>query len=138
MGSKATVDDECRREFQALKDDRKHGYVVFKLSKDYTQIVVEKVSDSETYDDFVADLPENECRLAVCRFAFERKDGGPQNALLFFSWAPEAAALKQKMHFEASHDELRLALSGIAAEIRGTEYAEVAHDAVLAKALRTG
>ena len=44
-----------------------------------------KTSKSTEYEDFIADLPEAECRWAVYDFEYE-KDGGKRNKLFFVSW----------------------------------------------------
>lgn len=43
--------------------------------------------------------------------------------------SPEAAKIKQKMVFASSRDALKRALTGVAIEIQGTDYSEVAHEA---------
>lgn len=43
--------------------------------------------------------------------------------------SPDNAKIKQKMVFASSRDALRRALVGIAAEVQGTDYSEVAHEA---------
>ena len=42
--------------------------------------------------------------------------------------SPDDAKIKQKMLFASSKDALRRSLVGIAAEIQGTDYSEVAHE----------
>lgn len=61
-------------------------YIIFGLSKDNTEIIVLKTSDSPSYDDFLADLPEEDCRWAVYDFEYEKPDGGKRNKICFFSW----------------------------------------------------
>ena len=136
MASGVTVNDTCLQEYQALKLKKAHKYVIFNLNKDNTEIVVEKTSKSADYDDFIADLPETECRWAVYDFEFEKEGAGKRNKLTFVSWAPDTAKIKQKMLFASSKDALRRALVGIAVEIQGTEYSEVAYESVLDKAQR--
>jgi cofilin len=65
---------------------KKIKYVIFGLSKDNIEIVVLKTSDSSSYDDFIADLPEADCRWAVYDLEFETKEGGKRNKICFFSW----------------------------------------------------
>jgi cofilin len=127
-----TVSDMCLQEYQALKVDKKHKYILFNLDKSNTEIVVEKVSSSTDYDDFIADLPETECRWAVYDFEFE-KEGAGRNKLTFVSWMPETVTVKQKVLFASSEGELRRSLEGIELEIKGTEYSEVAYASVLEK-----
>ncbi|KAJ7288059.1 recombinant Actophorin, partial [Mycena rebaudengoi] len=130
------VNEQCLEQYQALKLKKTHKYIVFSLNKDNTEIVVEKTSSSQNYDDFIADLPEAECRWAVYDFQFEKEDGGIRNKIVFYSWAPDDAKIKSKMVFASSKDALRRSLVGIATEIQGTDFSEVAYDAVLDKASR--
>ncbi|KAG9123830.1 hypothetical protein FRC07_013834, partial [Ceratobasidium sp. 392] len=111
--------------YNELKLKKKLTYIIFGLSKDLKEIEVYKTSDSSDYEGFLKDLPEDDCRWAVYDVAFE-KDGGKRNKLTFFIWSPDNAKIKSKMLYASSKDVLRRALVGIATEIQGTEYDEVA------------
>jgi cofilin len=72
---------------------KKHHYIIFNLSKDLTEIEVEKTgekSETETgeqaYEAFLNILPENECRWAIYDFEFEKMEGGRRNKIIFVSW----------------------------------------------------
>ena len=81
------MNPQCLSAYQELKLGKKSKYIIFGLSSDNTEIVVLKTSNSHEYDDFLADLPENECRWAVYDFEFEKEGGaGKRNKLTFFSW----------------------------------------------------
>jgi cofilin len=80
------VNPDCISTFQQLKLGKKLKYIIFNLNKDFTEIVVEKTSDSQSYDDFITDLPETECRWAIYDFEFEKEEGGKRNKICFFSW----------------------------------------------------
>lgn len=81
------VNPECLEAYQELKLGKKTKYIIFTLSKDNTEIIVEKKSSpTSTYDDFLADLPESECRWAVYDFDFEKEDGGKRSKITFYSW----------------------------------------------------
>ncbi|CDO76695.1 hypothetical protein BN946_scf184975.g4 [Trametes cinnabarina] len=135
--SGVSVNPECLEAYQELKLGKKIKYIIFTLNKDNTEIIVEKKSPlTSTYDDFLADLPEADCRWAVYDFDFEKEDGGKRSKITFFSWSPDDSKVKQKMLFASSKDALRRSLVGIAAEIQGTDYSEVAHDNVLDKVSR--
>jgi cofilin len=71
--------------FQELKLKKKYRYITFNLSKDLTEIIVEKTGD-EGYEEFISLLPENECRWAIYDFEFEKEDGGRRNKIVFLSW----------------------------------------------------
>ena len=47
---------------------------------------MEKTSTSTDYDDFIADLPENECRWGVYDLEFQKEDGGQRNKIIFYQW----------------------------------------------------
>ncbi|KAI0789596.1 actin depolymerizing factor [Abortiporus biennis] len=136
MASGVGVSPECLEAFQDLKLGHKFKYIIYNLKSDNTEIIVQKKGDvSSSYDDFLADLPEDDIRWAVYDFEFE-KDGGKRNKLVFVSWAPDNAKIKKKMVAASSRDALRRALVGIAVEIQGTDYSEVAHESVYDKASR--
>ncbi|CAE6512187.1 unnamed protein product [Rhizoctonia solani] len=132
--SGVTVNSECQPAYQKLKlnkeKDVKQKYIIFKLSDDLKEIVVEKTSTESNYDTFVADLPKDQPRWAVYDVEFE-KDGGKRNKLTFFS-----AKIKQKMVYASSKDALRKSLDGIAADVQGTDVDEVSWETVLDKASR--
>ncbi|CAE6458281.1 unnamed protein product [Rhizoctonia solani] len=141
MSSGVAVNPDCVQAYQQLKmpeqkqSKDKGKYIIFKLSDDMKQIIVEKTSSDTNYDSFTKDLPETEPRWAVYDVEFE-KDGGKRNKLTFISWSPDDAKIKQKMVYASSRDALRRSLDGIAAEIQATSSDEVAWESVLDKASR--
>jgi len=44
MASGVTIADECKQQFEAIKRDKKHRYIVYMI-KDEKQLVVEKIGD---------------------------------------------------------------------------------------------
>ncbi|KAK0242475.1 probable Cofilin [Armillaria ostoyae] len=136
MSSGIGVSPECLEKYQELKLGKKTKYIIFAINKEKTEIIVEKTSESPSYDDFVADLPEAECRWAIYDFEFEKEGAGKRNKICFYSWSPDDAKIKDKMLFASSKDALRRAFVGIAVEIQGTDFSEVAHESVLDKASR--
>ncbi|KAI1794953.1 recombinant Actophorin [Ganoderma leucocontextum] len=137
MASGVGVNPDCLSAYQELKLGKKAKYIIFTLNKDFTEIIVEKKADpNATYDAFVADLPETECRWAVYDFDYEKDDGGKRSKITFYSWSPDDSKVKQKMLFASSKEALRRSLVGIAAEIQGTDFSEVAYESVLDKVSR--
>lgn len=87
QASGVAVNPDCLSAYQELKLGKKAKYIIFTLSKDLTEIIVEKKANpSATYDEFVADLPEAECRWAVYDFDFEKDDGGKRSKITFYCW----------------------------------------------------
>ncbi|KAI0081627.1 actin cross-linking [Panus rudis PR-1116 ss-1] len=132
------VHSEVPIAFNELKLGKKLKYIIFGLSDDNTEVVVLKKSPEPDYETFLSELPEQECRWAVYDFEFERPGEGKRSKLLFVSWSPDDAKIKQKMLFASSKDALRRSLVGLATEIQGTDYSEVAYENVLDKVSRGG
>jgi len=136
MSSGIGVNPQCLETFQALKLGKKIKYIIFAISPDNTEIIVEKQSESPNYDAFLSDLPDGECRWAVYDFEYEKEGAGKRNKITFFSWSPDDSKVKQKMLFASSKDALRRSLVGVAAEIQGTDPSEVAYESVFDKVSR--
>jgi cofilin len=84
--SGVTVQDVCLDVFQELKLKKAHTFIVYKLSDDLTQIIVDQKSSEGDYDAFIAALPGNECRWAVYDFEYEKPGEGMRNKICFYAW----------------------------------------------------
>jgi cofilin len=134
------VNQECVTVFNdELKLGKKTKYVIFKLSDDRKEIVVDKKAPSdsgksteEMHEQFVADLPENDCRYAAYDFEYDSGEG-KRNKIFFVYWASDNAGIKSKMTYSTSKDAIRKALNGIGAEMQATDFDEVAHSTFLDK-----
>nr|7SOG_A Chain A, Actophorin [Acanthamoeba castellanii]7SOG_B Chain B, Actophorin [Acanthamoeba castellanii] len=133
-GPGIAVSDDCVQKFNELKLGKKHRYVIFKLNDDNTEVVVEKVGGpNATYEDFLAQLPENDCRYAIFDYEFE-VDGGQRNKIVFILWAPDSAPIKSKMMYASSKDAIKKKLDGIQVEVQATDADEISEDAVKERA----
>lgn len=119
-----------------LKLRKKYRYIIYKLNDDNTAIVIEKkVESCLNYEDFLAELPEDDCRYAVYDFEFEKSPGeGIRNKICFIVWVPDTSKVRQKMLYASSKDAIRKKLAGVATEIQATDMSEVSFDSVLEKA----
>ena len=86
QASGVAVNPTCLTEFQSLKLGKKYKYIIFTLSPNHTEIVVEKTSTSTDYDEFLTNLPEAEPRWAVYDFEYEKEGAGKRNKIVFFQW----------------------------------------------------
>ncbi|KAF9090720.1 cofilin [Mortierella sp. GBA35] len=125
------IDQICVDTFQELKIRKKFKYITYKVADDKKSVTVVKESSDEDYDNFLADLPADDCRWAVYDFAYKTEDGGDRNKIVFFSWAPDNANIRAKMLYASTKEALRKALNGVSVEIQGTDLDEVAFDTVL-------
>ncbi|KAA8911299.1 Cof1 cofilin [Sphaerosporella brunnea] len=123
---------DCVTTFEQLKLGKKTKYIIYKLSDDKKTIIVEKTSEDVDYDNFLADLPEADCRYAVYDFEYQLEAGeGKRSKICFYSWSPDDAPVRSKMVYSSSKDALRRALAGIHSEIQGTDPSEVCYETVL-------
>lgn len=102
QSSGVSANADCLTVFQDLKLRKKYKYIIFILNKEKTEIIVEKTSTSTDYDDFIADLPENECRWGVYDLEFQKEDGGQRNKIIFYQWYV-VFNLKTKGYFLLAH-----------------------------------
>ncbi|KAL7414455.1 hypothetical protein BDY24DRAFT_385243 [Mrakia frigida] len=135
MSSGASVSQECLSAFQELKTGKKIKYIIYGMNADNSEIVVLKTSTEKSYDTFLEELPETECRWAVYDMEFDSGEG-IRNKLCFYMWTPDGAKIRPKMVYAASKDALRKSLVGISTEIQGTDFDEVSETSVLEKVRR--
>lgn len=123
--------------FNDLKLGKKFKFIIFTLNDKKTEIVVEETSTDQDYDNFLEKLPENECKYAIYDFEYEISGNeGKRSKIVFFTWSPDTAPVKSKMVYASSKDALRKSLTGISADIQGTDSSEVDYDFVLERVSR--
>ncbi|KAG4998240.1 hypothetical protein JHK82_029024 [Glycine max] len=114
------VIDECKLKFLELKAKRNYRFIVFKIEN--YEVVVEKLgSPEETYDDFSASLPANECRYAVFDFDFTTNENCQKSKIFFIAWAPDTSKVREKMVYASSKDKFKRELDGIQVELQATD-----------------
>ena len=128
---------ETLEKYQELKTGKKLVYVIYGVSDDKRSIVVLKTSESRNFEDFVADLPEKECRWAVYDFQYDLPGGeGTRNKLVFVQWSPDEANIRNKMIYASSKDALHRRLEGIHIDVQATDYSEITEESILDRAQR--
>lgn len=81
------VADQSKDTFLELKRKKVHRYIIFKIDEKKKEVVVEKTgSPAETYDDFTASLPEDDCRYAVYDFDFVTSENCQKSKIFFIAW----------------------------------------------------
>ncbi|KAI9469194.1 cofilin [Coemansia sp. RSA 989] len=147
MSSGIEVDTACVDAFQEIRD-HKSKFAIFKISDDKLSVVVDNTSNKarkdndgndiplldDMYEEFLARIPEKEGRFAVYDFDYE-VEGGKRNRLLFYSWAPDAASIKNKMLYASTKQTFIGKLNGVAANIQATDESDLSHESVLEKML---
>ncbi|KAL6291501.1 hypothetical protein ACE6H2_009011 [Prunus campanulata] len=128
------VSDECKLKFLELKAKRNHRYIIFKI--EIQQVVVEKVgTKEETYDDFAASLPADECRYAVFDFDFTTVENCQKSKIFFIAWSPDTSKVRMKMVYASSKDRFKREMDGTQVELQATDPSEISLDIIKSRAL---
>ncbi|KAK2425968.1 actin-depolymerizing factor [Trifolium repens] len=128
------VHDDCKLKFQELKAKRSYRFIVFKIEQQ--QVVIDKIGEpTETYDDFQASLPADECRYAVYDFDFTTSENCQKSKIYFIAWSPEISRVRMKMVYASSKDRFKRELDGIQVELQATDPSEMSLDIVKGRAI---
>ncbi|KAG5413952.1 hypothetical protein IGI04_001519 [Brassica rapa subsp. trilocularis] len=127
------VEDNCKLKFLELKK-RIFRFIIFRI--DGQQVVVEKLGNpQETYDDFTASLPADECRYAVFDFDFTTNENCQKSKIFFIAWSPDSSRVRMKMVYASSKDRFKRELDGIQVELQATDPSEMSFDIIKSRAL---
>jgi cofilin len=134
VASGVPVGEECKLKFLELQRRKAFRFIVFKLDEKAKQITVEKLGGpGASYEEFVASLPENECRYGVYDFEFTATDGvisSQKSKIFFIAWSPDPARVRAKMIYASSKDKLKQELRGIHYEVQATDRTELDLDVI--------
>jgi len=143
--SGVSISPECISKFNELKLNKKIKYIVYKLSDDYKEIVVEETSEDGDWEAFREKLINAQSksktgkvgkgpRYAVYDFNYELASGeGSRSKITFIAWSPDDAGIQPKMVYASSKDALKRALNGIATEFQANDTDDIEYQSVLAK-----
>ncbi|KAK9096089.1 hypothetical protein Sjap_021586 [Stephania japonica] len=130
------VHDDCKLKFLELKAKRSFRFIVFKIEEKIQRVVVEKLGQpEESYEDFTASLPANECRYAVYDFDFTTDENCQKSKIFFVAWSPDTSRVRSKMLYASSKDRFKRELDGIQVEVQATDPSEMSLDIVKARAI---
>ncbi|RUS34038.1 hypothetical protein BC938DRAFT_482708 [Jimgerdemannia flammicorona] len=87
MSSGVAVNESCLEIYQELKLRKKYKFLLFKLSDDHKEIVLEKAIEQGEYSTFLEHLPKDEPRYAVYDFEYEKPGEGTRNKIVFYACA---------------------------------------------------
>lgn len=86
--SGVTVQDKVVTEYNNIKLGRQYQCIVMKLTKDDKEIELEKTipANACTFEEFVSQLPKDDCRYAVYDFHFDTPNAGQRQQLILILW----------------------------------------------------
>jgi len=145
--SGVTVTPECIEKFNELKLGKSIKYIIYKLSDDYKEVVVEESSDVDDWNAFRGKLVNAKSpvkagsdkmvkgpRYAVYDINYALASGeGSRSKITFIAWSPDDAGISPKMIYASSKDALKRSLNGIAAELQANDEDDIEKDSVLSK-----
>ncbi|KAI4155450.1 MAG: hypothetical protein LQ340_000996 [Diploschistes diacapsis] len=141
--SGVSVTPDCVSSYNELKLGKGTiKYIIYKLSDDYKEIVVEEKSGDADYEVFRDKLVNAKStyrgkeskgpRYAVYDFEYELASGeGKRNKITFIAWSPDDAAVFPKMTYASSKEALKNALNGLAAEVQANRDDEIEFETIL-------
>ncbi|KDP22276.1 hypothetical protein JCGZ_26107 [Jatropha curcas] len=128
------VHDDCKLKFLELKAKRNYRFITFKIEDQ--QVIIDKLgTPQQTYDDFTASLPANECRYAVFDFDFTTDENCQKSKIFFIAWSPDTSRVRMKMVYASSKDRFKRELDGIQVELQATDPSEMSLDIIKGRAL---
>ncbi|KAK6942928.1 Actin-depolymerizing factor homology domain [Dillenia turbinata] len=129
------VHDDCKLRFLELKAKRTYRFIVFKIEEKQKQVIVEKLGEpGQTYEDFTACLPADECRYAIYDFEFLTEGNVPKSRIFFIAWSPDTSRVRSKMIYASSKDRFKRELDGIQVELQATDPSEMGLDVIKSRA----
>jgi len=139
------VAPECITKFNELKLGKTTKYIIFKLSDDNKEIVVEEASENKDWDEFREKLVNAKSknkmgketkgpRYAVYDFEYELASGeGSRSKITFIAWSPDDAGIQSKMVYASSKDALKRSLNGLATEFQANDEDDIEYQSVLSR-----
>eukprot|EP00262_Sarcandra_glabra_P020523 TRINITY_DN81_c0_g1_i1.p1 TRINITY_DN81_c0_g1~~TRINITY_DN81_c0_g1_i1.p1 ORF type:complete len:140 (-),score=30.51 TRINITY_DN81_c0_g1_i1:431-850(-) len=129
------VNDDCKLKFLELKAKRTYRFIVYKIDEKVKEVIVEKLGEPEqSYEDFTASLPENECRYAIYDFDFVTEENLQKSKIFFIAWSPDTSRVRSKMLYASSKDRFKRELDGIQVELQATDPTEMGIDVIRGRA----
>jgi cofilin len=134
VSSGVSINSQVLEVCNTLKKDCKFRYLVLALSERLDEVVVVSIGQRDkTWEDFIAQLPSNECRFGL--FDLEYMDSTRNirlGKLVFVLWAPELCFVKYKTVYASSLIIIRRKVSWDL-EVQASEAADLLLEEVLCR-----
>ncbi|VDO22880.1 unnamed protein product [Haemonchus placei] len=121
QASGVKIDPSCKNAYDMLHNKHQHSYIIFKIDKNDTAIVVEKVGDKGApYSEFVEEMRKavdggKECRYAAVDVEVQvqrqgTEGGSKLNKVIFVQYCPDEAPVRRRMLYASSVRALKSTL----------------------------
>ncbi|RSM08493.1 hypothetical protein CDV31_008130 [Fusarium ambrosium] len=115
------IQDECIaavNELRSRRDADKPRFIIFKISDDERNVVVDEVSPDNNYEIFLSRLssatdPKGKPapRYAAYDVEYDLGDEGKRVATVFIAWVPAGTSIKSRMLYASTKEQLHKALN---------------------------
>ncbi|KAF2798370.1 cofilin [Melanomma pulvis-pyrius CBS 109.77] len=131
--SGVSVNPDCISKFNELKLGKDIKWIIYKISDDWKEIVVEETSNEANFDVFRDKLLNAKSkdrkgkegiggRYAVYDVEYDLPGGeGTRSKITFISWCPDDAPQYPRMMYSTSKEAIKRALNGLAADIQAND-----------------
>lgn len=120
------ISDDAVNLYYHMKAKALYRWAMWKVDSAGKNVVIATVGDKDsTFDDFLANLPPNDCRYAVYDYPYVNSEGVVYTKIVFLNWAPDTAIIRSKMMYAATKDFFKSCLDGISVEFQASELDEI-------------
>jgi cofilin len=143
--SGVSVAPECISAFNDLKLGKSIKYIIYKISDDWKEIVVEETSTERDWAGFREKLLNAKSkdrkgkegiggRYAVFDVEYELESGeGTRSKITFIAWCPDDAPQYPRMMYSSSKEAIKRSLNGLAADIQANDADDIEWESILAR-----
>jgi len=143
--SGVSVAPECVSTFNELKLGKSLKWIIYKISDDWKEIVVEETSKDGDFAAFREKLLNAKSkdrkgkegiggRYAVFDVEYDLDSGeGTRSKITFISWSPDDAPQYPRMMYSSSKDAIKRALNGLAADIQANDADDIEYENVISR-----
>ncbi|KAL4909494.1 hypothetical protein BDW74DRAFT_146703 [Aspergillus multicolor] len=145
LASGVQVQDECMTAFNNLRmtggqKGSKPKFIIFKISDDKKQVVVDEASDDPDYEVFLSKLEAAKDangkpapRYAVYDVEYDLGGGeGTRSKIIFISWVPSGTSINWSMIYASTREVLKNALN-VVTSIHADDKGDIAWKSILAE-----
>ncbi|GAB7347883.1 hypothetical protein MBLNU459_g5409t1 [Dothideomycetes sp. NU459] len=142
--SGVSVAPECITAFNDLKLGKSTKWIIYKISDDWKEIVVEETSTTADYAAFREKLLSAKSkdrrgkegmggRYAVYDMEYDTEGEGKRSKITFIAWVPDDAPQYPRMMYSSSKEAIKRALNGLAADIQANDPDDIEYDTIVSR-----
>jgi len=142
--SGVSVHPDCVNAFNDLKLGKSTKWIIYKISDDWKEIVVEETSQEDDWSVFREKLLNSKSkdkkgkegiggRYAVYDVEYEMGEG-TRNKIVFLSWIPDDSPQYPRMMYSTSKEALKRSLTGLAVDVQANDPEDIEWDNIKGKA----